>query len=316
MSPRISLEQWNCLVAVVEEGGYAQAAEALHKSQSAVTYAVQKLEALLGIKAFQIVGRRAVLTAAGDMLYRRAKQLLDDAAGLELAAGRTSAGWESQIGIAVEVLFPMWLLLECLDRFGAESPHTRIELYETVLNGAPEALRDGVVDLAITPHVPPGFNGEQLPHSPRFIPVAHFDHPLHHLQRTVTLRDLRRHRHLVVRDSASERDTRTTTVDVERRWTVTNMTTSIGAVCRGYGFAWLPEEKIRAELAAGLLKPLPLQGGNERSAPLYLVYRDGDAVGPGVKRLADIIRAALDELCSAERAAAEASIRGAGADKI
>lgn len=296
MSPRISLDQWNCLVAVVEQGGYAQAAAHLHKSQSAVTYAVQKLEALLGIEAFEIVGRRAVLTSAGDMLYRRARVLLDDAAGLEAAAGKASAGWESQIGIAVEVLFPMWLLLDCLDRFGRESPHTRIELYETVLGGGPEALRAGTVDLAITPHIPPGFNGEQLPHAPRFIPVAHPDHPLHQLQRAITLRDLRRHRHLVVRDSGSERTTRTNTVDVEQRWTVTNMSTSIGAVCRGHGFAWLPEDKIRAELAQGLLKPLPLKGGRERSVPLYLVYRDSEAVGPGVRRLADIIREALDAL--------------------
>ena len=37
--PHVSLEQWRALIAVVEAGGYAQAAEALHKSQSAVTYA-------------------------------------------------------------------------------------------------------------------------------------------------------------------------------------------------------------------------------------------------------------------------------------
>ena len=42
--PHISLEQWRALLAVVEAGGYAQAAEALHKSQSAITYAVQKIE--------------------------------------------------------------------------------------------------------------------------------------------------------------------------------------------------------------------------------------------------------------------------------
>jgi DNA-binding transcriptional LysR family regulator len=296
MAPRISLDQWSCLVAVVEQGGYAQAAEHLHKSQSAVTYAVQKLESLLSIDAFRIAGRRAVLTEAGEMLYRRAKQLLEDAAGLEQAAGKASAGWETQIGIAVEVLFPVWLLLECLDRFGRESPHTRIELYETVLGGAPQALREGLVELAITPHIPPGLNGEPIGAS-RFIPVAHVDHPLHRLDREITLRDLRRHRHLVVRDSATSRTTQTNTVDVAQRWTVTNMATSIGAVCRGYGFAWLPEEKIRGELEQGLLKPLRLKGGNERSVPLYFVYRDAEAVGPGVRRLADIIREALRDSC-------------------
>ena len=46
---RISLEQWRALIAVVDAGGYAQAAARLHKSQSAVTYAVKKLERLLGV---------------------------------------------------------------------------------------------------------------------------------------------------------------------------------------------------------------------------------------------------------------------------
>ena len=57
--PRISLEQWRALQAVVDAGGYAQAAEALHKSQSAVTYAVQKIEALLAVKIFEVIGRKA-----------------------------------------------------------------------------------------------------------------------------------------------------------------------------------------------------------------------------------------------------------------
>jgi len=38
------------LVAVVDAAGYAQAAERLHKSQSSVTYLVQKLESLLEVR--------------------------------------------------------------------------------------------------------------------------------------------------------------------------------------------------------------------------------------------------------------------------
>ena len=80
-APRITLEQWRSLAAVVEAGGYAQAAETLHKSQSTVTYAVQQLESQLGVKAFQIEGRRAKLTPTGELLYRRAQYLLEEAAG-------------------------------------------------------------------------------------------------------------------------------------------------------------------------------------------------------------------------------------------
>ena len=51
---RISLDQWRALVAVVDAGGYVQAAELLHKSQSSVTYAVKKLERVLDVQVFRL----------------------------------------------------------------------------------------------------------------------------------------------------------------------------------------------------------------------------------------------------------------------
>lgn len=294
--PRITLEQWRCLAAVVDAGGYAQAAAVLHKSQSSVTYAVQKIEQLLAVRAFEIQGRKAVLTPTGQMLYRRARTLLEDAGGLERAARKVSAGWEAQISLAVEVVFPTWLMLDALNRFGAESPQTRIELLETVIGGTDEAIRSGSVDLAISPRIPQGYSGEPLMLA-RFIPAAHPDHPLHKLGRDITTRDLRKHRHLVVRDSGSQREKSTTTIEVAQRWTVTNMTTSIGAACRGYGFSWFPEDKVRTELAQGILKPLPLRGGAERSAQVYLIFTDPEAVGPGTLRLAAIIREEVTKSC-------------------
>ena len=96
-APRITLEQWQALVTVVDAGSYARAAEQLHKTQSTLTYAVQKIESLLDVKAFDIRGRKAVLTPTGHLLYRRARVLLDEASGVENAARRISAGWEAEI---------------------------------------------------------------------------------------------------------------------------------------------------------------------------------------------------------------------------
>src|SRR6185369_8515118 len=166
INPRITIDQWRALLAVVDAGGYAQAAEQLHKSQSAVTYAVQKIESLLGVKAFEIQGRKAMLTPTGQMLYRRALALVDEASDLEQAAHTLSAGWEAEIHLAVEILFPSRLLLACLERFGRESPRTRIELIESVLGGTSEALLKGQADLAISPVMPPGFLGDFLMRMP------------------------------------------------------------------------------------------------------------------------------------------------------
>jgi DNA-binding transcriptional LysR family regulator len=287
MNPRITLEQWQALVAVVDAGGYAQAAERLHKSQSSVTYLVQKLESLLEVKAFEIKGRKAVLTPAGQLLHRRARVLLDEAASLEKAAKSASAGWEPEIRIAGEIIFPAWLLLKCFDKLNAESPHTRIEYYESVIAGTNELLLGGRVDLAITVIIPEGFSGALLMPL-RMLLVAHPRHPLHELGRSLTMRDLRAHRQLVVRETGELRPTKTW-IEATQRWTVSHTSTAIFAASMGFGYGWYPEERIRGELQRGELKVLPLREGNERVGQFHLVFADRENAGPGTLRLAEII---------------------------
>jgi DNA-binding transcriptional LysR family regulator len=295
----VTLEQWKALIFVVDSGGYEKAAEALNKSQSSVTYAVQKLQSQLGVKAFEVKGRKAVLTPTGEFLYRRARALVEEATATERAARKLSAGWEAEIGLAVEVLFPTWLLLQCLERFGAESPHTRIELIESVLSGTSEALLQGQAAIAITGMVPQGFVGAPLM-PVRFLLVAHPSHPLHQLGRPVTMQDLRAQRQLVVRESGAKRTVKPR-LEAAQRWTVSHMTTSIEAASRGYGYGWYPEYLIRDQIAAGTLKALPLRDGGDGAAQLYLVFADRDAAGPGALRLAAIIRETADAACTKER---------------
>jgi len=293
-TPRISLDQWSALVAVVEAGGYAQASARLHRTQSTVTYTIKKLEDLLGVKVFELQGRKAALTPVGQVLYRRGKALLEEAGRVERAAAELARGWEPEIRIAVDIIFPTWLLLDCFATFGQERPDTRIELIESVLGGTEEALTEGRVDLAIGGNVPGGFLGDPLMQV-RFVCAAAPSHPLHQLGRTLTLDDLRQHRHLVVRDSGALRSRSGGWLN-ERRWTVTHKATSIRAARLGLGFAWYPEENIREELASGALVPLPLAEGRERYVTLYLVYADAESAGPGARRLAEILRSKVVDL--------------------
>jgi len=292
-APRISLEQWRALIAVVEAGGYAQAAERLNKSQSTISYAVHKLQDLLGIKALNVVGRKAELSAAGRMLYRRGKALLAEAERLERAAQRISEGWEAELRLAAEIIFPTWRLLACLAQLSEEQPDMRVQLHESVLGGTTELLNSGRVDLAIASSIPAGFVGDPLTRV-RFIAAAAPSHPLHRLGRPVTTEDLRHHRHLIVRDSGSQAPEDEAYRVTDRRWTVSAKATSLRAACMGLGFAWYAEEIIHEELDAGVLAPLPLVEGAERWATLYLVYADADAAGPGARRLATLLKAACD----------------------
>lgn len=289
MSPRISIEQWQALVAVVDAGSYAAAAEQLHKTQSTLSYAVKKLETMLGVKVFARSGRRSVLTPAGEALVRRARMLLEEAVLLERGAVALAAGSLPELRLAVDTIFPTWLLLNCLEEFAERRPETRIELYETVLDGTEELLREGRVDLAIGWRVPAGLIGDPLVRL-RFVMVAHPSHPLHQLQRPVDARDLRRHRHLVIRDSASTRSASGGALTVGPRWTLSSKATSIRAACMGLGFASYPQESVRSELEQGLLKALPLAEGAERFGELHLIYADRDLANADVRYLAELVR--------------------------
>src|SRR5687767_4128370 len=119
-TPRITLDQWAALVAVVEHGGHAQASRHLHRTQSTVTYTINKLEDQLGLPIFERTGRRSVLTPAGEVVYRRGRALLIEAGRLERSAAELARGSEPEVRIAVEIIFPTWLLLACLGEFARE----------------------------------------------------------------------------------------------------------------------------------------------------------------------------------------------------
>src|SRR6478672_6950180 len=74
----MEIRQIEYVVGVVEHGGFTRAADALHVTQPALSEGIARLEAELGVTLFHRVGRRAVLSAAGDAFLEPARQLLRD----------------------------------------------------------------------------------------------------------------------------------------------------------------------------------------------------------------------------------------------
>ncbi len=291
--PKVALEQWRVLQAVIDQGGYAQAAEFLHRSQSSVSYTVAKLQEQLGISLLQIEGRKAVLTEMGEVLLRRSRQLVEDAAELEQLAYSMEEGWEAEIDLVVDVAFPSCYLMTALKQFISVSRGTRVQLNEVVLSGADEALLEGRADLVIGAQVPKGFLGNPLV-KVEFIAVAHKAHPLHQLQRTPTHKDLRREMQVVIRDSSLHIKRDSGWLGSEYRWTVSSIDTAVETVRSGLGFGWLPKHQIESFLSDGTLKPLGLKSGQQRASFLYLIFGHPDSVGPATQQLADIFNALAD----------------------
>ncbi|MFV8782942.1 LysR family transcriptional regulator [Microbulbifer sp. SA54] len=289
---KVTLEQWRMFQAVVEHGGFSQAADAVHKSQSSINHAVHKLQESLGISLLEVRGRKAELTDAGRVLLNRAGGLLDEAEALEAVASSLAAGAEARLTLAVDVIFDYDCLLNAVERFAAEFPHTRLEIRETVLSGAEELLLQQEADFILTARVPQGFVGEPVSRV-KFLPVAHPDHPLHNLGRPVERKDLKASRQIVMRDSAIRNRQDSGWLGSDQRITVTNVQTSVELIERGLGFAWLPETRIRESLSADRLLPLPTEEPWERDVTVYLVYADQDRSGPAACMLLRALREGL-----------------------
>lgn len=286
---RVTLVQWKMLAAVVDHGGFVRAAEAIHKSPSSINHAVHKLETQLGVRLLDTSGRQLRLTESGEMLLRRARQLLESADTLEAVADSLSGGLEAEISIAIDQILGPETLCYALDRFSTRYPHTRIQLHEAVLNGGIEMLLDNRVDLLICGLPVPGYLGELLG-AIRFIAVAHPGHALHQLNRPLDLRDLRQHRQIVTRDSGLREQNDSGWLKAEQRWTVSHVATCLDVLARGLGFAWVSQPRVQPLLDNGQLKALPLQAGGIREVPLSLYINDVEGAGPAVQAMAEALR--------------------------
>lgn len=293
---RVTLAQWQMLAAVVDHGGFARAAEVVHKSPSTLNHAVHKLEEQLGVQVLEPIGRQVRLTEAGELLLRRARQLIESAASLEDVASRLAEGLEAEIVLAIDQVFPAAAQAKAMERFSEMYPQVRVQLHESVLNGGTEMLYDGRADLVISGIEAQGFLGEPLV-SVRFIAVAHPEHALHQLDRVLDLRDLAQYRQLVVRDSALRQSTDAGWLKAEQRWTVGHLNTSLDMLKRGLGFAWMPETRIADDIRRGELKPLPLTAGSIREVPIQIIFRDRDRAGPAAHAMATALKQAVGELC-------------------
>lgn len=297
---RVTLEQWRALVAVIDAGGYAKAAEVLNKSQSTISYSVAQLEQALSVKVFELKGRKASATPAGDLLYRRARQLLEQAGRLERSATYLSSQVEAVVSVAADQIIPSRYVLKCVDEFARTFPDTRIELIESVLSGTEDALLKRHVDIALSARVPVGFLGDALVHV-SMQAMSSPDHPLQHLGRELNYEDLRMHRQIIVRDSGVYRRHSEGWLDAEQRWTLGHIATSIDAVKAGLGYAWLPIPYVADALAQGNLVRLPLAVGAVRDIPTYMIMANDESAGPATRHLAQLFKTKLPDYIRAAK---------------
>jgi DNA-binding transcriptional LysR family regulator len=285
--PHTSIEQWAVLRVIVDTGGFAQAAEHLHRSQSSVSYSVAKLQERLGVRLLQIDGRKAHLTEAGRSLLADVTPLIDDLIRLEERARFIAGGHEARVRLLADSVFPKRILFSALAAFETAYPHVHLELRETVRQKAPDAA-DASFDLALSVWSLDRPDSQRLL-DVRMTAVAHCDHPLV-CRNVVTHATLARFRRVAIHGERSA-PSASAPQNQSATWLVNTVEAAIEAVTSGLCYGWLPRHLIENELESGRLVELQLGSRSQRLVALTLSFADEDRAGPATRALASILLA-------------------------
>lgn len=285
--PKTTLEQWRILQAVVDYGGYAQAADALNKSQSSLNHAVTKLQQMLGVQILEVRGRKAFLTKAGEVLLRRSRQLSRQINDLEEIADTMNRGWEPEISLVVEMPYPQHLLHTALQVFYPQSRGTRLQIHQEVISGTQEAITQKRADIVIAESAPQGFTADPLC-SIAMIPACSPSHPLAQPAQ-LTLDELAEHLQIVIRDTGNKPEETRGWLRAEQRWTVDSFFDAIELLKTGLGFCWLPQHLIQSHLDSGELTMLRVPSGNTRRLHMVLIHPNKEKLGPCAKLLSECL---------------------------
>lgn len=269
----VSLKQWRLLQAVVDYGSYAKAAEALHISQSTLSYTITKLQDRLGVQLLKIDGRRAILTSVGKSLIARSRYIVKEAIELENFARALAFDQNRskiEVHLAFDYNFPASLIWQALKTFAARNSHAPdIGLYEVSMLNAEEYIQNNRCDLAISKEMPRGCLAEPLLDI-EYIPVAHPDHDLIRFNRPVSEDDLLKHTQIVTTNANCSPEWIGPTTSP--CWKTNSFNTALAAVLECHGYAWFPHHKVLGLLEAGQIRKVPLKNNSSRKLMMYLIH--------------------------------------------
>ncbi len=282
--PRATIEQWSILRAVTELGSYAQAAEALHRSQSSISYAIAHLQEATGVRILRLDGRRAVLTDEGQALLAEAAPLIDDFLRIEQRAHALAGGEQVAIRLGVDSLYPKPRLFRALRDLSQSHPHVEVHLRELVRFPMPEP-GDRAFDLVVAQPAPGVRHGQRAAEI-ELMAVAASSHPLARLAGLISAATLLRHTRVEIRDLHGQPPAMATG---GKTWHLSTLEAALGVVREGLGYSWLPRPLVETDLARGDLVALPLAEGGSRYIHLDLCFADRDGATEAVILLADAL---------------------------
>ncbi|WP_433131857.1 LysR family transcriptional regulator [Micromonospora sp. CA-240977] len=175
----MELRQLRYLVAIDEAGNLGRAAQGLHVSQPALSYALRNLEAEIGVQLFDRHAGGVTPTAAGRDVIAEARRTLRQVDRVTAVAQRHRRGQTGVLRVGFEASGAGELTTRARAEFARRHPGVRVQPRRFDWGEEAAALRDGRVDVAFVwlPNDLTDMRVEVVQTEQRLLAVAR-DHPL------------------------------------------------------------------------------------------------------------------------------------------
>ena len=282
----VTLEEARTLDAFNECRTIAKTAEKLKKANSAVVYALDSLEQKTGVKIFDRSGYRTYLNPAGEKVLEACRKLLLAKSEFNELCLELGQGWETEITIVFEGIYPIQKLMAPIKRLSEEKVPTRFHLHAEFLGEVEKAFLEKKADLMISVLAPKTLHLESVKlEEINVYLVAHKDHPLCKLKKKNETKDLESYPLLTVRGSDPRLNTPTAFLESKSTIQLNDFHSKKVAILEGLGFSWLPEYLIEKELKSGLLKKISWSNDNKHVFAPRLFYKKQRKLGKALQAL-------------------------------
>ena len=282
-----SLDQLRVFIAVIDHGGFAHAARALHRTQSVISYTIANLEEQLNIELLDRSKRKPVLTEAGKALLADARAVSLKVDGMRARAKALSSGLEAEVSVVVDVMFSTCKLVRILHAFQKEFPTVSMRLRTEALGAVTQLVMERECHIGISGWMP-GSQDTVERQSCGFVtmvPVVAPGHPLAQIEGRVPTDILREHIQLVLTDRSTLTKGQDFRVLALRDWRLGDLSSKHALLRSGIGWGNMPLEFVQWDLDAGRLVRLDISEGNSFSFPLYVIRRGDEEPGPATRWL-------------------------------
>lgn len=269
-------DQLASFLEVAKLQSFSRAAEKIYRTQPAISAQVRLLEQECGEKLFDRSGKKVSLTQAGEILFRYAQKILDLQKEALQAIAELNQTPRGKLYIGANEATCLYVLPKTFARFRQLYPLVQISIYRNFSHKILQKVQEGAVDLGIVTLPQTATNIEIIPvFRDEVQVVVPKNHPLAK-NRSVTIEEVAHHPLILPKTGHTrvviDRLLRDFRNHVQISMELASVETQKKFVGAGLGISLINRTYAQPEVAAGLLKLIPLEG-EKIHRELGLIYR-------------------------------------------